>query len=249
MLPKELSFSKLWNILALSELHQTKFDRYEWFEQKTKERIRAVRQICNMLNILDILVLIITKVRLLILIRMLLDGCIRGVTPKGYLIIHYHIGSGVNKITNVCRDAFIFANQISESYLQGLCKYIKQRKFNVVANFSDRSSSVKCDESAIAKKTEKLQLLARQMNFTLSSDQLAAMMMPNKSKYIFAYAWMKRFFELIGDSEPNADEIHVEPISIEEVYQEYLKDNQRCYAPQEFASKKQIAKLWLLCFP
>lgn len=180
---------------------------------------------------------------------MILDGCISGVTPKGYLVIKYHIGSGIYKITNICRDAFIFAYQISESYLQGLCKYIKQRKFNVVADFSERTSSVKCDESAIAKKTEKLQLIARQMGFTLSSNQLAAVMMPNKTKYLFAYAWMNRFFELIGDSEPNCNEIHVEPITIEEVYQEYLKDNQKCYAPQEFASKKQIAKLWLLCFP
>lgn len=139
--------------------------------------------------------------------------------------------------------------QISESYLQTLCKYIKHKKFNVIGDFSDRTSSVKCNETTIAKKTDKLQLIAQQMNFVLSSNQLAAIMIPNKTKYMFAYAWMERFFDLIGDSEPNCDEIHIEPVRLEDVYQEYLRDNSNSFSLEELASKKNIAKLWLLCFP
>lgn len=119
----------------------------------------------------------------------------------------------------------------------------------MISDFSDRTSSVRCDKTAIANKTEKLQLIAKQMDFTLSSDQLSAIMIPNKSKYLFAYAWMARYFYLVGDQEPNCNEIHVEPMTIEDVYLEYLRDNAKCFALQEFASKKNIAKLWLLCFP
>jgi hypothetical protein len=194
--------------------------------------------------------LLVTRIIFLILQnRNILDGCIVGISPKGYLIINYHIGSGVKKINEVCREAFISAYQISDCQLQVLCKYIKERRFTTIRDFSDRSSSVKCKESSIAKRTEQLQLVAQRMNFTLSSNQLAAVMIPNTPKYLFTYAWLERYFHLIGDKEPNSEEIHLEPITIGEVYQEYLRDNINCFHPQDYASRKHIAKIWIACFP
>jgi len=178
-----------------------------------------------------------------------LDGCMVGISPKGYLIVNYHIGSGIYKINNVCRMSFLLAYQISDSHLQTLCKSIKERKFNAAGTFSDRTSSVKCNEKAIENKTEKLKQLAERMNFSLSKSQLSAVMIPNKPKYLFAYAWLERYFDLVGDQELNCNEIHLEPVTLEEVYVEYLRDTDNKYHPNDYASKKHLTRLWLLCFP
>jgi len=50
-----------------------------------------------------------------------------------------------------------------------------------------------------------------------SFEELAMCKIPNCSSSMLCYAWMKYFFNLVGDFTPNKDEIHLESQSIKEV--------------------------------
>jgi hypothetical protein len=50
----------------------------------------------------------------------------------------------------------------------------------------------------------------------------AALQIPNIIQSLSCYAWMKSYLKLIGDFQPNKDEIHLEPISVIEIYNEYV---------------------------
>lgn len=178
----------------------------------------------------------------------ILDSCVIGISEKGYLKLKYKIGSGTDKINNVCRRAFMRAYIIEESYLQTLCSHIKHNRFSQTATLSDQTSAVVCCSAAIASKTQQLQQFSEHFKITLSQEQLAAVMMSNKPQYYFVYAWMKRFFDLIGDQEPNCNEIHIEPITINEIYQEYQLDNLDNRSPYKLATKNVMQRVWLSCF-
>ena len=51
---------------------------------------------------------------------------------------------------------------------------------------------------------------ARKYSIGLSNDQAAMMLIPNGEKSLSAYVWMKGIFKLIGDVQPNKEEIHLE---------------------------------------
>ena len=52
--------------------------------------------------------------------------------------------------------------------------------------------------------------LAVRQRITLSNEQAAMMLIPNGEKHLSAYTWMKDIFKLIGDVQPNKEEIHLE---------------------------------------
>jgi len=75
------------------------------------------------------------------------------------------------------------------------------------------------------------------------------MQLPNTAVSIACYAWMRYYFNLIGDSEPNRDgEIHLEPCTVKEIYIEYITD-QKAYGNREFLKVSQFIKMWKNCFP
>ena len=71
----------------------------------------------------------------------------------------------------------------------------------------------------------KLENVAAKFHIKLSADQKAAILLPNTVKAKTCFGWMKRFFQLMGDSAPNrAEEIHLEPIDVVDIYLEYKRD-------------------------
>ena len=50
----------------------------------------------------------------------------------------------------------------------------------------------------------------RKYSIGLLNDQVAMMLIPNGEKSLSAYVWMKGIFKLIGDVQPNKEEIHLE---------------------------------------
>jgi hypothetical protein len=58
---------------------------------------------------------------------------------------------------------------------------------------------------------------------------------------------MNFFFGLMGDSMPNSDEIHLEPIYIHEVWSEYKMDMESIST--SYLDVSTFGKLWLACFP
>ena len=63
--------------------------------------------------------------------------------------------------------------------------------------------------------------VASYYGFELSREDVAAANIPNSSTSISCYAWMARYFSLVGDEMPNSQQIHLEPMHINEVWQEY----------------------------
>ena len=58
-----------------------------------------------------------------------------------------------------------------------------------------------------------VRVLAEAYGFQMSNDQIAMMRVPNGTKSLMAYTWMETTFALIGDVQPNCDEIHLESMS------------------------------------
>ena len=61
------------------------------------------------------------------------------------------------------------------------------------------------------------------------------------------FGWMHFFFALVGDSMPNLDEVHLEPIYIHEIWKEYKED--MVSVSNEYVDVSTFGKLWLCCFP
>ena len=66
--------------------------------------------------------------------------------------------------------------------------------------------------------------LCQKHNIHLSREQIGLMNLPNSFNSINMYAWMKDYFYLVGDDEPDNDEIHLDPINIVDVYNQYKFD-------------------------
>ena len=69
--------------------------------------------------------------------------------------------------------------------------------------FSDKTEPLDLDHSAI-------KLLAKAYDIEVSNSQTAMMLIPNGEKALSTYTWMNEIFKLIGDVQPNSDEIHLE---------------------------------------
>jgi hypothetical protein len=112
---------------------------------------------------------------------------------------------------------------------------------NLDRNFSDGdSSNIDID---------KLENVAKKFHIELSVEQRAAMLLPNTTKYKVCHSWMKRFFQLMGDAAPNrAEEIHLEPIDVVDIYIEYKRDfeNQPDYPTLSYSG---FCQTWKSCFP
>jgi len=75
------------------------------------------------------------------------------------------------------------------------------------------------------------------------------MQLPNTADSVACYAWMRYYFSLIGDCEPNTDgEVHLEPCNVQDIYEEYAND-QRIHGKREFLGVSQFIKMWKNCFP
>lgn len=96
---------------------------------------------------------------------------------------------------------------------------------------------------------DRLENVAAKFKIVLSAEQRAAILLPNSTKCKVCYSWMKRFFVLMGDAAPNrAEEIHLEPIDVVDIYLEYKRDfdEQPDYPTLAYSAFCQI---WKMCFP
>ena len=70
-----------------------------------------------------------------------------------------------------------------------------------------------------------LRAFARKFNINISAEAIASLSIPNSVPSMVTTAWMKYYFELVGDHAPDADaKILLEAIPKKAVYQEYRFD-------------------------
>ena len=91
--------------------------------------------------------------------------------------------------------------------------------------------------------------LADKFKIVLNAEQRAAILLPNTVKAKTCFGWMKRFFQLMGDAAPNrAEEIHLEPIDVVDIYLEYKRDLTH-HADFPTLNYSSFCQIWKECFP
>ena len=95
----------------------------------------------------------------------------------------------------------------------------------------------------------KVERLAEKFKIVLDAEQRAAILLPNTVKAKTCFGWMKRFFQLMGDAAPNrAEEIHLEPIDVVDIYLEYKRDLTH-HADFPTLNYSSFCQIWKECFP
>lgn len=152
---------------------------------------------------------------------------------------------GLKKKYPVCSQAFCLAYKITKDFLQTVSDDVKN---NIATNsppFNDHSNPLKAKDKAL--ETSLLEVLDA-LDLDLSSSQKSALKMTNTSSSLECWAWMKYYFELVGDFEPNTDgEIHIEPCSIADIYKVYQRDQLRNNVTN-FVQYQCFCEIWLRCF-
>jgi hypothetical protein len=103
---------------------------------------------------------------------------------------------------------------VGHSYLDEICQALKDGDVNGDCTLNDNTGSYKL--TPVFKRA--LNAIANEAGNFLNHDQIAALQIPSLS----TYAWMSSYFDLMGDKAPNADEIHLEPIDIKDIYDEVI---------------------------
>ena len=89
----------------------------------------------------------------------------------------------------------------------------------------------------------------QELGINVTKEQLAAMNLPKFPKYVHAYAWLSRYFYLVGDQQPNSEQIQLDPITVDELYKLYIFDNEDKVDAISLVTKEKLGKVWLTCFP
>lgn len=76
------------------------------------------------------------------------------------------------------------------------------------------------------------------------------MNLPSSVQGLRAFSWMDWHFNLVGDQQPNRDEIHLETQYCSTVYEEFLQDEALSMSPdaKDPISYPEFCRLWLTVF-
>lgn len=89
--------------------------------------------------------------------------------------------------------------------------------------------------------------LAESRGYALDRYEVAALAIPNNSAALTCFAWMDDHFDLVAESEPNSAHMTIEPISFNEIYDEYATDLGMC--KETTVSLTSFRRIWNGCFP
>lgn len=136
--------------------------------------------------------------------------------------------------------------------IDDICAEIKKREYNNAESglgehqqgelFQGSQTS-----SSRGKFLKELELMCQNRGFQLSLDEKACVYLPNTEESLQCYTWMKNHFSLIGDIEPNSQEIHLEPCFIKDIYEEYKLDQE--VDGNQYLKSTQFGLMWQKCFP
>ena len=102
--------------------------------------------------------------------------------------------------------------------MDDICHSLKNDEVNCDIGLNDNTGAYKL--TPVFKRA--LNAMANETGHFLNHQQIAALQIPNTIVSLSEYAWMSAYFDLVGDKAPNADEIHLEPIDIKDIYEEVI---------------------------
>ncbi|NDB83452.1 MAG: hypothetical protein EB127_12100 [Alphaproteobacteria bacterium] len=143
---------------------------------------------------------------------------------------------------------------IKHCYLEQLCTDVKKGLSTSTTPLSDKSNVSIRKNSDTGKYIQDIINKTKQQGLNLTREQISMMKLPNSVDAIIAYGWMEFYFSLLGDTESNIDEVHLDPVSIKSIYDEYcfdmgcdVKSMPNC--GMQPLSKTVFVELWKNCFP
>lgn len=150
---------------------------------------------------------------------------------------------GFEEKIGVCRQAFRLAYRISRDYLNTICQDVRLSRLNSEGQFSDRQNPLLSGDFQ-----KYCQTMDAALGLQPTAEQRAAGRISNSPEAHECWAWMKYYFDLVGDFQPNTDgEIHLEPCTVKDVWTAYVHDQQNA-KKLNFLSYDQFGKLWLTLF-
>lgn len=166
-----------------------------------------------------------------------------GLSEGKYLLMNWHSGVSTNCLTGLCRERFRTSYGIGSTYLTGLCSSIKMDEVNSDLQFNDNAGAA--SDTVISQVNG---FIASLNGPPLSIIQLQALRIPNSPLSFEAFGWMNTYFNTMGDAIPNSDgQIHLEPISAKEIYEEYERYCE--IRGINSLQPSQFFNLWRSCFP
>lgn len=92
---------------------------------------------------------------------------------------------------------------------------------------------------------------AERAGMNVRREHIQAMNLNCSVQGIRAFTWMDWHFNLVGDQQPNRDEIHLETQYCKTVYEEFLSDETLSQSPdaKDPVSYAEFCRLWLTLFP
>lgn len=198
----------------------------------TEVVVGALKEYVN-LNAVEKRLLISEKIR----------SCAKGLSPQGNLRVNYSVGSLLGgKVSGICHTSFENVYGVSHKYVDNVRIEVKRGISGNVHNepFTDRSSYRRSTDFVNG-----LIKLSAKRGRPLTSQLIAAMLIPNSPVCLSAYAWMDAFFDMMGDKIPNSNgEVHLEPIDVTEIYKEYVRDKEKVDA---YIQSSQFYSLFRYC--
>lgn len=141
-----------------------------------------------------------------------------------------------------CRQAFRFVYGIHRDYLNVVSQELKAGKKGVTSTHTDRSIPFPLHQDKRLRQFH--DKWCEMFELSPTQQQEAAMKVPNSPVVLTCWAWMKYYFELVGDFEPNTvNEIHLEPTTIESIWKTYKKETE-----EPTLNAAQFGVLWSACF-
>lgn len=104
-----------------------------------------------------------------------------------------------------------------------------------------RDSSIKYSE---------VKKIAERHNLQLNRDELGAAVLPSGEGSVNCFVWLKQYLSNCGDDQPNRDESHLDHITKNEVYKDYLLDLQQGENDDRATvTYSTFVKIWNDCLP
>ena len=172
----------------------------------------------------------------------LIIGCISTVSQKsGYVVMNWRVGVNVDcQLNGVCRACFCNCYGVSSSTIDRVLRNYKLGDVKRASELTDRTVANPAIFAGLKK-------VADYYGLKMTRQELAAARIPNSVASITCYAWLARYFSMIGDDMSNRDEIHLEPTWIKDVWEEYSDNMKMLDVP--YLSVNDFGKIWVNCFP
>jgi len=170
----------------------------------------------------------------------LISGCMTGVRQSGYGEFTWKVGTDASsQVVDVCRTCFSNCYGIPLTTMDRVVRSFKNGEAKPAPALSDRTVM----SDAIFRGFKKA---ADYYGLKLTRQELAAARMPNSPVAVSCYAWMARYFSMVGDDMSNSEEIHLEPTLIKDVWAEY-REEMISYGVKHL-SVTAFGSLWTHCF-